>query len=273
MKYLPFLLVCLLVVSQPAGAWGRKGHTAIADIAEANLTPAAHKQVQWLLKNDLDNQGKPSGRTTLASIAIWSDEIRATAPAYAYQGWHTHDNAVCQAKLGACQHEECVDQKLLHYATVLKNTHATHRERNEALKWVVHLVADLHAPLHSGSNRDGAGQVPATLEGGQAYLDSTLHTMWDHDLPDAALENSPVTAVLKNRKKLPHDAVLHWMEETRQVSRKHVYEPLPGFKCGASLIGPVLLNRAYQQQAMPVIRLQIKRAGLRLAQLLNEILK
>ena len=273
MKFLPFLLTLLLLVTQPAAAWGRLGHTMVADIAEANLTPAARMQVQALLKNDLDKMGKHSGRTSLTSIAIWSDEIRTVAPAYAYMGWHTRSNAVCEATLGPCKHKECVDQKLLHYAAILKNAHASHRERNEALKWVVHLVGDLHMPLHSGSNRDGAGYVPATLEGGQRYLDSSLHTMWDHDLPDAALKNAPVTAVLKNHRKLPANAVQEWMEETRQVSRKHVYDPLPGFNCDTPFTRPVVLSLAYQQQAIPVIRLQIERAGLRLAQLLNELLK
>lgn len=273
MRYLPLLLACLVFVTQPSAAWGRLGHTVIADIAESNLTPTARKQVHELLKGDLDSQGNISGRTTLASIAIWSDEIRTTAMENAYRGWHTHSNAVCERKLAPCRQAECVDQKLLQYAAVLKNTQASHRERNEALKWVVHLVGDLHAPLHSGSNDDGAGYVPATLEGGQRYLDSSLHTMWDHDLPDAALQNKPMTAVLRTQKKLPHDAVLQWMEETREVSRKHVYDPLPGFACGAPFTGPVTLSLAYQQQSIPAIRLQVERAGLRLAQMLNALLK
>ncbi len=274
MKYVSFLLVALLAILPPAAAWGIKGHAAIAEIAEANLTPATHKQVQILLKNDLDIHGKPTGKTSLAAIAIWSDEIRLVATSTnAYRGWHTHANSVCETKLTSCHQAQCIDEKLLHYVTVLKNTQASARERNEALKWVVHLVGDLHAPLHAGSHNDGAGQVPAVLEGGQPYLDSTLHTMWDHDLPDAALRDAPITATRLPRKKLSQGLVQQWMEETRQVSRKHVYDPLPGFQCGKPLTGPVVLNRAYQEQSVPAIRVQVKRAGLRLAQLLNELLK
>jgi hypothetical protein len=273
-KFLPLLFVCLIATIQPATAWDRKGHAAIASIAEANLTPAARAQVKELLKDDLDANNQPSGRTTLPEVASWPDEIRKTAPENTYRGWHTRSsNSVCSGNLGWCWQGECVDRKLLHYAAVLKNTGAPPRERNEALKWVVHLVGDLHTPLHSGSNHDMAGKVHVLLEGAKSRRKTSLHWVWDHDLANAALDAAPVMATLKTTEPLPPDAVMQWMEETRKVSRKHVYDPLPGFSCGANLVEPVLLDREYQRQAMPVIRLQIERAGLRLAQLLNELLK
>jgi len=134
MKFLPLLFVYLLTIVQPAVAWGRKGHAVVATIAEANLTPAARVQVQVLLQGDLNSKGELSGRNTLADVASWADEIRAVAPDYTYRGWHTRGNPVCQIKLGACKRGECVDQKLLHYADVLKDRSASSRERNEALK-------------------------------------------------------------------------------------------------------------------------------------------
>lgn len=273
MKSLTFVLACLLLVTQPALAWNKKGHAAIARIAEANLTPAARAQIQTLLKSDLDSHGQLSGRQTLADVASWADEIRKTAPENTYRGWHTRGNSVCSKKAGWCWPGGCLDQKLLHFADVLKNTQASHRERNEALKWVVHLVGDLHTPLHSGSNRDGTGNIPVLIEGAKSHRKASLHSAWDHKLLNAALKDNPVTATLNAQETLAPDAVRQWMLETRDVSRKHVYDPLPGFACGAELAEPIVLDRAYQQQALPVIRLQVERAGLRLAQLLNELLR
>ena len=273
MKRLLLLLACLLVVSLPAAAWNKKGHATIARIAEANLTPAARAQAHALLKDDLDNNGKLSGRKTLVDVASWADEIRKTAPEYTYRGWHTRGNPVCTQKLGRCKKGECVDQKLLHSAAVLKDQNASARERNEALKWVVHLVGDLHTPLHSGSNRDGTGEILVTVESAKSYRDATLHSVWDHELLNAALKSNPLTAALNSNEKLPPNAVTLWMLETRDVSRKYVYDPLTGFACGTRIGEPIVLDRAYQQQALPVIRLQIERAGLRLAQLLNELLR
>jgi len=272
MKYLTFVVACLLILTSQAFAWNKKGHAAVARIAEANLTPATSAQVQALLKGDLDSHGRLSRRQTLADVASWADEIRNTAPEYTYRGWHTRGNPVCSPKLSGCKKGECVDQKLLHYAAVLKDRSASARERNEALKWVVHLVGDLHTPLHSGSNRDASGQISVSLENSKSRREATLHSVWDHDLLNAALKEHPITATLNATAPLPSDAVMQWMLETREVSRKHVYDPLPGFACGASVAGPIVLDRAYQQQALPVIRLQVERAGLRLAQILNELL-
>jgi len=273
MKYLTLGLACLLVVVPPASAWNKNGHAAVARIAEANFTPAAQAQVQALLKDDLDSHGQLSERKSLIDVASWADEIRKTAPENAYRGWHTRGNSVCSKKPGWCWPGGCVDQNLLHFTEVLKNIHTPLRERNEALKWVVHLVGDLHTPLHSGSNHDGTGKISVSIEGAKNHRNTSLHSAWDHDLVNAALKDHPITATLTTTETLQPDAVRQWMLETRDVSRKHVYDPLPGFACGVSIAEPIVLDRAYQQQALPVIRLQIERAGLRLAQLLNEVLK
>jgi hypothetical protein len=270
--FLLLVLVYLLTISQPAAAWGRKGHEAIAIIAEANLTVAAQAQVKALLKNDLDKYDHPSGRTTMPEIASWADEIRDATSKNSYRGWHTRENPVCSTKLGPCPMGGCVNEKLLHYVAVLKNKHASHRDRNEALKFVVHLVGDLHAPLHSGSNYDKTGHFPATLEGRTISPKSTLHSIWDHNLLTAGLKKRDLSVKLDTTEKLAPDAIMQWMLETREVSRKYVYDPLPDFSCGKFSSDPIVLSRAYQKQAIPVIRRQIRRAGLRLAQLLNESL-
>ncbi|MBS1187625.1 MAG: hypothetical protein H6R04_1643 [Burkholderiaceae bacterium] len=270
--WFPLGLACMLLAMQPAAAWNRNGHAAIAAIAEANLTPVAQAQVKQLLQDDLNARNRPSGRTTLAEVASWPDEIRSLDQEKKYRGWHTRGNPVCASKLGICWMGRCVDRNLLRYAAVLKDRHADRRERNEALKWVVHLVGDLHTPLHSGSNRDAAGNVPATLTTTMPPRESTLHSLWDVELVNAALKQGPVTASLNTAGKLPPTAIRQWMQETREISLTHVYGPLPGFSCNGDFAGPYLLDHAYQQQAVPVIREQIRRAGLRLAQLLNELL-
>ena len=268
---LPILLS--LAIASPAAAWNKRGHAAIAEIAEANLTSAARVQVKELLKDDLDAHDRLSGRTTLAEIASWPDEIRRIDKQNRYVGWHTRSNPVCEKKLGTCWLGRCVDRNLARYAAVLKDPRASRRQRNQALKWVVHLVGDLHMPLHSGSNRDGAGNVAATLMTTTPPAASTLHALWDIELLDAALREGPVTAMLTATEPLPPDAFRQWMEETRTISRQHAYEPLPGFACGRDFAGPFLLDAAYQAQAIPVIRQQIARAGMRLARLLNESLR
>lgn len=267
------LILCLLPTA--ANAWGRKGHAAIADLAAANLTPAAQAQVAELLKGDLDAEGDPSGRSTLAAVASWADEIRDVAPKGFYKGWHTRGNPVCASGPGSCRDGGCVDQKILEYTAILKDRKQPQRARNEALKWVVHLIGDLHMPLHSGSNRDSAGQkIAVELQGQKTSRNPTLHTVWDRELAVMALNQGPLSGKLaQNPTPLASGDVNRWMQEARATAYSHAYAPIPGFACNRPMPDTVILDQAYQKQALPLIRTQMTRAGLRLAQWLNQTLQ
>lgn len=269
---LPVLLAWLPV---SAWAWNAAGHAAVAAIAEPLLTPQASAQLQQLLVGDLDRYGKASGRTRLAEIASWSDEIRdeavKTDPA-AYRGWHVRRNPVCGEALGACQDGHCVDQLIIRQTSILADRTQPLRARNEALKWVVHLVGDLHMPLHSAVNANGGGarvRLAAYLKPGPL----TLHEAWDGPLLEHALAGWERKPVKPGGQTLAADAPSDWMRETRAVALKAVYEPLPGFSCETRLAEPIVLDERYREASVAVIRQQIEMAGLRLAQLLNQTLR
>ncbi|MDO6385912.1 S1/P1 nuclease [Uliginosibacterium sp. 31-12] len=268
------LVAALLCISGGARAWNAQGHAAVAAIAEAQLSPAALRQVSALLVGDLDRKEKSSGRKHLSEIASWPDEIRdeavKTDPA-AYKGWHVRSNQICSEQLGACRDGNCVDQLIIRYAAVLADRSQPQRARNEALKWVVHLLGDLHMPLHSGVNRNGGG-AKVLVTGMSLKPDDTFHTVWDGVLLNAALAGWTRKSQPVSRERLAVDSPTQWMIETRDLARREVYEPLPGFSCDAKLREPIVLDLAYQQHSVAVIRAQIERAGLRLAQLLNQLL-
>ncbi|MGC3965566.1 MAG: S1/P1 nuclease [Rhodocyclaceae bacterium] len=269
-----FILLALASTSvwtTDASAWGRKGHAAVAALAQAHLTPAAQAQVEALMRDDLDRDGKPSGRKTLAQIASWPDEIRDIAPKGEYAGWHTRGNPVCSDSLATCKDGHCVDENIIHYAALLHDKQQPARVRNEALKWVVHLVGDLHQPLHSGVGLD-KGQATVELEDLKAKPGTTLHEAWDTQLAELALSRGPLQWHAYSATPLAADAPTQWMLETRQVALRAVYQPLEGFACDTKLKSPVRLDHAYEEQAVPVIREQMERAGARLAQLLNQSL-
>lgn len=269
------LLLLLILVPASCLAWNGRGHTAIARLAQANLSPAASARVAELLTDDLDQFNRTSGRQTLADVASWADQIRdvaAQTDPRAYQGWHIRANQVCSQKPGICRDGNCVDQLIIRFAGVLRDRKHPARVRNEALKWVVHLVGDLHMPLHSGINRNG-GSAKVMLAGYTLKPDENFHTVWDKQLLDAALKGWQPQAGLEAGETLPADAPTGWMIETRELALREVYAPLPGFSCSTGrLPEPFELDAAYQQRAHAVIRLQVERAGLRLAQLLNETL-
>lgn len=269
------LLLLLILLPASCLAWNGRGHAAIARLAQANLSPAASAQVTALLADDLDQFNRPAGRQTLADVASWADQIREVATQSdprAYQGWHVRANQVCSQRLGSCRDGNCVDQLIIRFAEVLRDRTQPARARNEALKWVVHLVGDLHMPLHSGINRNG-GSARVMLAGYTLKPEENFHTVWDGQLLDAALKGWQPQARLGASEALSADAPTRWMIETRELALREVYEPLPGFSCSTGkLPEPFTLDAAYQQRARTAIRLQVERAGLRLAQLLNEAL-
>jgi hypothetical protein len=276
MKHLRFLMVAALSLSTfMVQAWDGKAHAEIAALAQANLTAAAEAQVDDLLRDDLDRYEEPSGRKTLAAVASWPDEIRDEAvktDPKAYKGWHVRGNQVCGDRLAACHGGHCVDQLIIYYAKVLQDRKQDHRTRNEALKWVVHLIGDLHQPLHSGINANGGG-AKVVMDGVELKPTATFHSVWDTELANAALKNwKPQISLPADLNPLPEDAPTQWMMETREVALHEVYEPLHGFNCSGKLPEPFVLDEAYQQHSIAVVRQQIERAALRLAQLLNQLL-
>ena len=272
MRWMVIVAVCLGLCPASAFAWGRQGHAAVATLAQKNLSPEALAQVQVLLADDLDRNEKPSHRKTLASVASWADEIRDIAQPDTYKGWHTRANPVCSDRLGACKNGYCVDRLIIKYVAILRDRSQPARARNEALKWVVHLVGDLHQPLHSGVNID-RGNISAGIIGGEVKPGTTFHSLWDIEVAVLALKGGPLQGRLADAKPLPADAPTQWMKEARDVARSSAYDTLPGFSCNTHLKTPLMVDDAYMQQAAATARKQMENAGLRLAHLLNDSLQ
>ena len=149
------VLVLLAGTAGPALAWGYEGHRIVAEIAEQYLEPLTVRQVRELLA--LENA------TTLAEVSTWADEIRPRRPETA--PWHFVDIPVHPAPGTSaaydaardCPRGDCVVAAIERFAAVLRDKDAAPRRRLEALKWVVHFVADIHQPLHCADDNDRGG--------------------------------------------------------------------------------------------------------------------
>lgn len=159
-------LSAALTFSSAAHGWGAEGHRLIGELAEAQLTPAARAEVHRLLALE------PGA--TLASVATWADEVRSPATA----AWHYVNpplNNCSYERQRDCDDGNCAVEALLKKAAALASS-ATDEQRLSALKWVVHLVGDLHQPLHAGFREDKG----ANLYQVQAFGRGTnLHAVWD----------------------------------------------------------------------------------------------
>jgi hypothetical protein len=277
----------LLCTPAPSRAWGPLGHQAVGAVADARLTDASRAQIAALLAGDLGRDGAPSGRTTLAQVSTWADEIRgsdADRPR-----WHYDNLPACRAVPTSpdwCAGDQCASARVAQLLAVLADPQRPPRERNEALKWVVHLVGDLHQPLHAVDYADGANRVAVALEAAGRRPDRhplTLHGAWDVYLADAALhvrggQPLPQAAVRTLLVRAAHldpallRAPVHvWLDESNALARAVALD-YPGFGCGEPPRAPVRLSRGYQRRAQRVIADRLALAGARLADALNRAL-
>jgi hypothetical protein len=243
------LAMLMSLVGANALAWGTQGHQVIANLAYAQLTPAARAGVDRLLALE------PGA--TLASISMWADENRnrTTGP------WHyvnfPRDTCTYDAQRD-CPDGQCVVGAIDKQLAVLGSS-ASDEKRLNALKYVTHFVADVHQPLHAGYGDDRGGnqyQVQAFGRG------TNLHALWDSGLiENTGLDVATMTAMLLAMPMQAEDlgAALAAEASCRIVGTPGFY---PGRKVSAG----------YAEMFAPVLEQQLRAAGARLAWMLNKLL-
>lgn len=236
-----------------AWAWGAQGHQVVAAMAHARLSPAARAEANRLLALE------PGA--SLLSVSTWADEQRSpeTAP------WHYVNFPRGQCAYTPerdCPDGQCVVAAIEQQSQVLRS-HASDSERLLALKFVVHLVADVHQPLHAGHGDDRGGntyQLQAFLQG------SNLHAVWDLWLIRARNEDVPawVTRLDRRLAHTPQAAEVFSAAKVAEESCRIV--ATPGFYPGRRV------DVDYLERFLPVLETRLALAGVRLAEVLNRVL-
>jgi hypothetical protein len=262
------LLACSLAACAPASAWGALGHRLVATLAEGELGPEAQREVARLLAGEAE--------PTLAGIATWADEVRANDPDLGKRSapWHyvnLGEHGCTYDAARDCRNGDCVVEAIRTQSAILADRTRPLAERRHALKFVVHFVGDVHQPLHAGYAHDKGGNTfqlhvrgGADEEGG-----TSLHSYWDSgmlrgaSLDEAAwlqrLHAMPV-AVEIERHPLPPDAA-GWARGACTIATSAGFYP-PRAKLGPD----------YATTWRPTAEAQLRRAGTRLAVLLNTAL-
>ena len=256
-----FAVFAALAAAAPLGAWGPEGHDLVARIAEAQLTPAVRARVEAILGPGV----------TMASISSWADQVRRTRQETA--PWHYIDIPITRRRLDMaqdCPKGDCVIGKIADFRKALADPATPAATRREDLEFLIHFVGDMHQPLHCSDNHDHGGNEVRVVFQGRPW---NLHSVWDGALlsrmgteeqlfPELSKESA------SHEKKFAKGSVENWAEEAHKAAVKIVYGKLPRAAQGQ----PAVLDAAYEQAADPLIRLQIERAGARLARVLNEAL-
>lgn len=254
-------LALTLFVASNALGWGQEGHQVVAIIAERHLTARARERVRQILG--------PEG--SLAAVSTWADEIRPSRPETA--PWHYIDiplNASAIDPARDCPNGDCVTAAITRFLAVLRDNASSPDAKSEALKFVVHFVADLHQPLHSADNHDrGGNDVHITFFGENA----NLHSVWDTLLieridpdPESYAKRLDTALTGSNIGAFEAGTVEEWALESHAVAPKVAYGALPREE-------NLDLGADYFQAAAPAVDLQLQKAGIRLAFILNEALQ
>jgi hypothetical protein len=250
----------ILVGAPPLGfGWGREGHEVVALIAEQNMTPAALARAKAIL-----------GGVSLEEVASWADEYRRdhreTGP------WHYINIPLSDSKIDMtreCANGDCVIGKTEQFLAVLRDPKPDRAAKAEALKYVVHFVGDLHQPLQRERRRQRRERAARDLRRparqsplGLGHRPARTHQPESRRCCGGAGEPHHGTG----SGRVGQGYIEDWVLEGHRLAQTVAYGDL-----GSENPSPI--TPAYERQADPVIELQLEKAGVRLAYLLNGTLK
>lgn len=243
-------LIFLLLVPAPALAWGPEGHEVVAHVAARELTPHARAAVARLLGGDAE--------TMMVLDASWADEVRDDRPETA--SWHYVNVELEEPFYDArrdCPESNCVVAQIARDEAALAR-----RPDAETLKFLIHFIADIHQPLHVGDHGDRGGNARQLFYRGRRV---NLHHLWDDDVvaalgrDPAEVANSISRALTPQMKQsLSGGTPQDWANQSLGVARG-IYGGLAGDD----------VPDDYARRQAAITRLQLARAGLRLAAALN----
>ena len=262
----------IALIPSPALAWGKTGHRVVAAIADAQLSGLARAHIKEIL----------GSAESLDEAANWPDEMRS-APTQFWQKaatpWHyvtlngvLYDHAPSEGD---------ALEALQRYTATLRDPNASLADKQLALRFIVHLVGDLHQPLHVGKCCDkGGNDVKVTWFG----KPTNLHSVWDSQLVDDEQLSFTEMASKLERHISPADVVKwwdinprDWISESAEI-RDTVYptktdmpKPTKGKKPkkGEPLLPD--LSYSYVYRFTPVMERRLSQGGIRLAAYLNAL--
>lgn len=249
----------LAFVPGQAFAWGKTGHRVIGKIAEKYLTTSAKAGVKRIL-----------GEETMAEASNWPDTMRSDpAPFWQREAGPFHYVTVPKGKTYVeAGHPPEGDgvTALQRFSATVRNPKASLADKQLALRFIIHIVGDLHQPLHAGNGTDqGANDVRVTFQG----RSTNLHSVWDSALVD--------------EEQLSYSEMAEWLGAriTPALSREWmVVDPHVWIAESTALRDQVYptgesrsLSWRYIYDNTPRMELRLQQGGVRLAAYLNELFK
>ncbi|MCP4457677.1 MAG: S1/P1 nuclease [Cytophagales bacterium] len=247
-----FLSVFLLSIS--TYSWGPSGDRIVGLIAERHLTKKAKKSIDQILKNE-----------TLAEVSTFMDFIRSDNTKNHMTPWHymTIPDGQTYEEAGTPDQGDI-------YVTInrlideLGSKNFSDVDEAFALKCLVHLIGDIHQPMHVGNGEDKGGN---DIDVEYFWSQSNLHRVWDSGIIDSQkygyTEYTEWIDYASDQQITGWQSspAMSWAEESMN-HRQQVYNDLPeGRK----------INYRYDYDNIALVNERLLQAGIRLAGVLNKI--
>jgi hypothetical protein len=241
---------------QPEAVWFDFGHRLVAEIAESRFTDHTRQAVRDLLAGQ-----------SAADASLWADRIRFqrrdTSP---FHFVNIPLRAGAYDPVRDCPGGHCIIGAVDSFQRVLASPSAPRSERTEALRFLLHLIGDLHQPLHVADNQDKGGNDTQVRLGERG---TNLHAAWDGEMIQTLATTEPeYLARLKRRmatldlSALERGTVVEWAMEGHSTAQNLAYRIPKGRQ----------LDSTYVQRAVQESDFALIKAGVRLAAVLNRAL-
>ena len=257
------LLTCLhaLLVTPSAHAWWQAGHSAICDLALRSVTPSVRAQMEQLLTEPF------------SEACSWADDIRPERPDTS--PWH-YINSTPEL-LSFREHSRPEQGDILtaiHRQSELLQHSKDPNQRAEALRWLGHLVGDLHQPMHVAFENDRGGnryqlalspQLRQRLDEDRPVVN--MHAVWDGLILRYAMAKSgkSIAQLIAGTDVEPIGDAITWADEGLVLLREPGLHYWPGTRLET-------LSEDYLAAHQELILQRLTLAGLRLAKLLNALM-
>ncbi len=271
MKKIIFICLALMIFSQASFGWGRVGHATIAKIAENHLTPKAKKIIDEYLEGE-----------SIVKYASYADKYKSkllidlgfdpTDADRVITYPHTFEADQDGVPFNGINDNGRYVKNCVHYIEKMAAELKDHKNLSDSLRFhnivmIVHFVGDMHCPEHIRYYPDdmSIGKYDVTFNGEK----TTLHKVWDsqliaalhtgdHNDVSARIDNCSKKEIARIAAGTPYD----WAADCAKVSR-----PVHGTPEGA------VLTTEYAEMNRKTAENQLRKAGYRLAKVLNKVLK
>lgn len=273
----------ILTVTNLSFAWHQTGHMLVANVAYKNLDKSIISQLENM--SNLGAAEYPMASTFVTS-SVWADDIKAHGLNF-FNNWHYQDALFSEddSPLPKTYNDGQAIKMIKKFRQLLDSPDTTLIEKSFVLRLFIHLVGDIHQPLHCASR--STKLYPYGDKGGNLFKIEhpnfkNLHSLWDSGL--GALDELPRPLSVKEQDWLNNytDNLIAEYSPNSFSNSQIASSPAQWLKDGINVVKANVYtnikmneepNQEYLVSNRKVVRKQIALAGYRLANELNCIFK